>query len=134
MNNMGVTISRSIKKFMTQVQKHIGTGLKEAAEESAMAAILASPVDTGAFVTSWSIAQQSNRGRSRSSKGKPKITASQAMEEAASLIEQDLSNIPDDAKSIYLNNRAPHAGAATKLMQERSGAIFEQYLRKYFQS
>ena len=129
---MGVTISRSIKKFAKDIETFVAKGLKEAAEESATAAILSSPVDTGAFVTSWTISEKSNRGRSRSSKGRPKTTESEAMEQAFSLIEQDLSNIPADAKSIYLNNRAPHAGIALNLMQERAGAIFEQYLRRYF--
>lgn len=129
---MAVTISRSIKKFTKDLEEYVAKGLKQAAEDSAMSAILSSPVDTGAFVTSWSIAQQSNRGRSRSSKGKPKTTASQAMEEAASLIEQDLSRIPDDATKIYLNNRAPHAGAVRDLIADRAAKTFEEALRSYF--
>lgn len=129
---MAVTISRSIKKFTKDLEEYVAKGLKQAAEDSAMSAILNSPVDTGAFVTSWSIAQQSNRGRSRSSKGKPKTTASQAMEEAASLIEQDLSKIPDDATKIYLNNRAPHAGAVRDLIADRAAKTFEEALRSYF--
>ena len=137
---MGVTISRSIKKFAKDIETFVAKGLKEAAEDTAMAAILESPVDTGAFVTSWTISEKSNRGRSRSSKGKPKTTASQAMSEAADLIAGDLASIPDDAKSIYLNNRAPHAGVALAGMGSRSTeeivnlakGRFEGALRSYF--
>jgi hypothetical protein len=69
-------------------------------------------VDTGAFVTSWTITDRSNKGRSRSSNGRPKTTYEAAQAQAQELQAQDLASLPDEIDRIYLNNRAPHAGFA----------------------
>jgi hypothetical protein len=112
MNNMGVKVSRSIKKFGKDIEQFVGKSLKEASEITARGAIQQSPVDTGAFVESWTISKRSDTGRGISTSGRSKVTKSEAYTKAEQNIASDLSNIPDDTKSIYLTNRAPHANLA----------------------
>ena len=69
-----------------------------------------SPVDTGAFVNSWSISTTSNGGRSISSRGKPRKQPPEVKKaEAISRIQSDLDSFPADLDVMYFNNRAPHA-------------------------
>jgi aryl-alcohol dehydrogenase-like predicted oxidoreductase len=136
---MGVQTSKSIKQFQKEVQGKISSNLKEAAQEAGLAAIAASPVKTGAFITSWTISDASNKGRSRSSKGKPRKTYSEAASEAVELQNQDLASLPDDITKVYLNQRAPHAGFAMgsptqedQVAIDSAKAAFLEILRSLF--
>lgn len=76
----------------------------------AYSAINLSPVDTGAYVTSFSVRLNPSAGRSRSSHGKPRgQSASAKKDEAKSQIDSDIAGLPDDADKIYITNHAPHA-------------------------
>lgn len=99
--------SISITNILRQQLKEARNDL---VSEFADGVIKFSPVDTGAFVTSWSISTTSNMGRSISSRGKPRRQPPEAKQaEAMSLIRSDLDSIPVDADVMYFNNRAPHA-------------------------
>lgn len=76
----------------------------------ASAAIDVSPVDTGAYVTSFSATTTSGGGRSRSSDGLPRRQSIEAKRgEAKSQILDDLARIPPEVEKVYITNRAPHA-------------------------
>ena len=77
-----------------------------------------SPVDTGAFVTSWTITTSSGAGRSRTANNKlggQDISAKHA--EALTQLRSDIASIPPTMPNIYITNRAPHA----RYVKSRSG-------------
>ena len=107
-------------KVMPSLQRKID-GLKELAEQQverklvdiAQTAVDLSPVDTGAYVTSFSFSTGAGRPRGKSSKGKPKANAQAARSEGLSNLIKDLERIPSllDTTSIVLRNNSPHAVA-----------------------
>ena len=107
-------------KVMPSLQRKID-GLKELAEQQverklvdiAQTAVDLSPVDTGAYVTSFSFSTGAGRPRGKSSKGKPKANAQAARSEGLSNLIKDLEKIPSllDTTSIVLRNNSPHAVA-----------------------
>lgn len=79
-------------------------------EAVAKAAVDVAPVDTGAYVTSFSVTTSSGSGRSRTSHGKPRNQDPAAKKaEAMAQIRSDIEGLPVNATMIYLTNRAPHA-------------------------
>lgn len=77
-------------------------------------AVTSSPVDTGAYVTSFSYSVGAGRPRGKSSKGKPRGQNPQAMrQEGLSNLVSDINRIPNllDSTSITLRNASPHATA-----------------------
>ncbi len=105
---------------MPSLQRKID-GLKALAEQQverklvdmAQTAVDLSPVDTGAYVTSFSFSTGAGRPRGKSSKGKPKANAQAARSEGLSNLIKDLEKIPSllDTTSIVLRNNSPHAVA-----------------------
>ncbi len=81
--------------------------------DMAQTAVDLSPVDTGAYVTSFSFSTGAGRPRGKSSKGKPKANAQAARSEGLSNLIKDLERIPSllDTTSIVLRNNSPHAVA-----------------------
>ena len=71
------------------------------------------PVDTGAYVTSFSFSTGAGRPRGKSSKGKPRTNPQAARSEGLSNLIKDLERIPSllDTTSIVLRNNSPHAVA-----------------------
>lgn len=77
-------------------------------------AVTLSPVDTGAYVTSFSYkTNSSSRGRGKSSKGKPRGQNPQAKrQEGLNNLVSDLNAIDlSETKSVTLRNDSPHAEA-----------------------
>ena len=111
---------RTELKVMPSLQRKID-GLKALAEQQverklvdmAQTAVDLSPVDTGAYVTSFSFSTGAGRPRGKSSKGKPKANAQAARSEGLSNLIKDLERIPSllDTTSIVLRNNSPHAVA-----------------------
>ena len=111
---------RTELKVMPSLQRKID-GLKALAEQQverklvdmAQTAVDFSPVDTGAYVTSFSFSTGAGRPRGKSSKGKPKANAQAARSEGLSNLIKDLEKIPSllDTTSIVLRNNSPHAVA-----------------------
>ena len=107
-------------KVMPSLQRKID-GLKALAEQQverklvdmAQTAVDFSPVDTGAYVTSFSFSTGAGRPRGKSSKGKPKANAQAARSEGLSNLIKDLERVPSllDTTSIVLRNNSPHAVA-----------------------
>lgn len=111
---------RTELKVMPSLQKKID-GLKALAEQQverklvdmAQTAVDLSPVDTGAYVTSFSFSTGAGRPRGKSSKGKPRANPQAARSEGLSNLIEDLERIPSllDTTSIVLRNNSPHAVA-----------------------
>ena len=111
---------RTELKVMPSLQKKID-GLKALAEQQverklvdmAQTAVDLSPVDTGAYVTSFSFSTGAGRPRGKSSKGKPRANPQAARSEGLSNLIKDLERIPSllDTTSIVLRNNSPHAVA-----------------------
>ena len=107
-------------KVMPSLQRKID-GLKALAEQQverklvdmAQTAVDLSPVDTGAYVTSFSFFTGAGRPRGKSSKGKPRANPQAARSEGLSNLIKDLERIPSllDTTSIVLRNNSPHAVA-----------------------
>ena len=105
---------------MPSLQRKID-GLKALAEQQverklvdmAQTAVDLSPVDTGAYVTSFSFSTGAGRPRGKSSKGKPRANPQAARSEGLSNLIKDLEKIPSllDTTSIVLRNNSPHAVA-----------------------
>lgn len=77
-------------------------------------AVTLSPVDTGAYVTSFSYkTNTSSRGRGKSSKGKPRGQNPQTKrQEGLDNLMTDLNSIDlSESKSVTLRNDSPHAEA-----------------------
>jgi hypothetical protein len=111
---------RTELKVMPSLQRKID-GLKALAEQQverklvdmAQTAVDLSPVDTGAYVTSFSFSTGAGRPRGKSSKGKPRANPQAARSEGLSNLIKDLEKIPSllDTTSIVLRNNSPHAVA-----------------------
>lgn len=77
-------------------------------------AVTNSPVDTGAYVTSFSYAVGAGRPRGKSSKNRPRGQNPQAMrQEGLNNLVKDINRIPNllDTTAITLRNASPHATA-----------------------
>lgn len=108
-----VTISPSFQKKMTKLQDLVGDNIAEQLQSLGNYAVQISPVQTGAFVESWSIRPiGSGGGRSRSSNNKPLKDFEAAKEDARSNIASDVSQFKDriiaDGGAV-IANRSPHA-------------------------
>lgn len=91
------------------------------------------PIDTGAYVTSFSITPTSGAGRSRSSHGKPRKQSPQEMgSEALQNMQGDITNLGYNWTKAYFSNRAPHAWAVEEryhimdILRNVSGSLLEE--------
>lgn len=87
--------------------------LKDRLISMAQDAVTLSPVDTGAYVTSFSFkTNTSSRGRRKISKGKPKANVEAKRREGLDNLVTDLNAIDlSETKSVTLRNDSPHAEA-----------------------
>jgi hypothetical protein len=103
---MQIGISQLVKRVETQLNEVRDVFLEKMAEK----AIMASPVDTGAYVESFTVTTISGGGRSRSSHGRPRGQNVEAKkEEAFNQVLGDIAVLPLDVTKVYLTNKAPHA-------------------------
>lgn len=100
-------LDNKIKEAEDKAYQQVENQLKDMAEF----AVSRSPVDTGAYVTSFSIKNNYSSGRGRTSKNKPRNQSPQAKRQegyvqmAADIEGLDLKN----SKVIVLSNGSPHA-------------------------
>ena len=103
----------AIARKMEVAKTSILEGVKSEFEAIAKDAVRFSPVDTGAFVTSWSFETgKSGRPRGKSSLNKPRRQSeTNKREEGLQNLLSDIDKIPDleSAKVAVLRNGAPHA-------------------------
>lgn len=109
-----VTISPSFQKKMTKLNELIGDNIAEQLQSLGNYAVEISPVDTGAFVESWSIRPMgSGASRRKSSDNRPKgKDFRQAKDDARTNIAEDVARLKDriiEEGGATLRNGSPHA-------------------------
>lgn len=97
--------------LLSQVEEAKEQGLQRKLTDISEDAVAFSPVDTGAYVTSFSIVPAgSGAGRMRTSKNKPKRSEADAKAEAKSQLQSDIARLDlKEGTRFVLRNRAPHA-------------------------
>ena len=105
--------SAKINKKLKQLEEVALARIKAELEDIAAYTTSISPVDTGAFVTSWSFETgKSGRPRGKSSSRRPRRqNETQKREEGLQNLLSDINKIPDleSTKVAVLRNGAPHA-------------------------
>ena len=107
-----VKVNTPISKKMRKIDDLIEDGVKERLQSIARTAVKLSPVDTGAYVTSFSYSVGAGRPRGKSSDNKPKGQNPEAKrQEGLNNLNSDIAKITDfDTKStIVFTNGSPHA-------------------------
>jgi hypothetical protein len=107
-----LTINKSFNDKMLLLQQTVEERAKEELFSIADYAISISPVDTGAYVESFSFTVGAGRPRGKSSRNKPKVSREQATEVARSNLYGDAERFNlETSDKITLRNNAPHARA-----------------------
>ena len=109
-----ITINQSFYRKMDQLENQVREKVWSKGEEIVSYAAAISPVQTGAFVESFSVVPRgSGGGRSRTSNNKPILAdkAGKKQEEAARLRAEVRAVDPLEEGGFTLRNRAPHANA-----------------------
>ena len=104
-------INSSFYKKMEILDEYIEEYVSDQLIEIAQTAVNLSPVDTGAYVTSFSYTVGAGRPRGKSSDNKPKGQNAQAMrQEGLSNLMSDINKIDlKNTTSITFRNASPHA-------------------------
>lgn len=119
MGQTQITINSSFYKKMEQMENRVKERVWAKGEEVVSYAAAISPVDTGAYVESFSVRSRGDGGgRSRSSKRKPSLPSgakgAKKQDEAARLRAEVRSVDPLEEDGFVLRNRAPHSGEVEK--------------------
>jgi len=112
MKKSRVKVNTPISKKMKKIDDLIEEGVKERLHSIARTATNLSPVDTGAYVTSFSFAVGAGRPRGKSSENRPKNQDKVAMrKEGLNNLNSDIAKITDFSTkdTIVLRNGSPHA-------------------------
>jgi len=107
-----VKVNPSYQNKIDSLELSIEDAIRDKLERIAKTAVNLSPVDTGAYVTSFSFSVGSGRPRGKSSDNKPKGQNVGSMrQEGISNLLSDLNKITDlrNTTSITLRNGSPHA-------------------------
>jgi hypothetical protein len=105
-------INPSLNKKMESLNTKALGGVKGVLENMANSAVNLSPVDTGAYVTSFSYAVGAGRPRGKDSANRPTAASPEGqMAEGLDNLMQDISRIKsiEDLDDIQLRNGSPHA-------------------------
>lgn len=106
-----IKVNSSFYKKMDILDEYIEEYVSDQLVDIAQTAVNLSPVDTGAYVTSFSYSTGAGRPRGKSSDNKPKDQNPQAMrQEGLSNLMSDINKIDlKNTTSITLRNASPHA-------------------------
>jgi hypothetical protein len=107
-----LVVNSSFQKKIDDIEVKVLGGVKERLEDIAQTAVSLSPVDTGAYVTSFSYTVGAGRPRGKSSDNLPKGQSLEGkQEEGYGNLMQDISRINsiEDLDNIQLRNGSPHA-------------------------
>lgn len=113
MGKTQITINNSFYQKMDKVKNGVKETVWNKGEEIVSYAVAISPVQTGAFVESFSVvARGAGGGRSRTSNNRPVLSPAEKEgkkeDEAARLRSEVRSVDPLEDKGFTLRNRAPH--------------------------
>lgn len=112
-----VTINQSFYKKMEEAKKTVKDKIWSKGEQVVSYAASVSPVDTGAYVESFSVvARGAGGGRSRTSNNRPTLADKDAKrgDEASRLRAEVRAIDPLEEGGFTLRNRAPHANDVEK--------------------
>ena len=106
-----IKINSSFYKKMEILDEYIEEYVSDQLIDIAQTAVNLSPVDTGAYVTSFSYSVGAGRPRGKSSDNRPKKQNPQAMrQEGLSNLMRDINRVDlKNTTSITLRNNSPHA-------------------------
>jgi mRNA-degrading endonuclease RelE of RelBE toxin-antitoxin system len=125
-----VKVNKSLDKKLERLEQTAEERVKDELVDVAQFAVSRSPVDTGAYVTSFSIKNSYSSGRSRTSRNKPRRQSPQAKrEEGLSQMLGDIETLkPLEEPLIVISNGSPHATQVEKL---HGYAVFAQIRNKF---
>jgi hypothetical protein len=106
------SVNASFYKKIKSLEEKALVGAKDQLADIARSAVNFSPVDTGAYVTSFSYTVGAGRPRGKSSANKPKYQNAQSKrDEGFSNLAGDISKAKslEDLDQIILRNNSPHA-------------------------
>lgn len=107
-----IKINNSFYNKLAKIEDDVERQTKEELFSIADYAISISPVDTGAYVESFSFTVGAGRPRGKSSKNKPKVSREQATSVARNNLYGDAERFNlETSNKITLRNNAPHARA-----------------------
>lgn len=109
-----ITINKSFYDDMGKLEEFAKSSVEDMGRDIVEYAVRISPVDTGAYVESFSVVPRgAGGGRSRTSHGKPRgQNKNNSHQEAITRLNAELDAIdPLTSGGFTLRNRAPHANA-----------------------
>lgn len=107
-----ITINKSFYDKMSSLETKAKEAVYSKGEQIVSYAVAISPVQTGAYVESFSVVERgASGGRSRTSNNKPVLADKQSKkeEEAARLRSEVRATDPLESGGFTLRNRSPHA-------------------------
>lgn len=131
------SLQRKIDGLKSLAEQQVERKLVDMAVDAVGLGTIRVPVDTGAYVTSFSFNVGAGRPRGKSSKGKPRNQNAVAkMNEGLSNLIQDIERIPSllDTTRIELRNNSPHARNVERgegWPRTNGYFVFTQLKRKY---
>jgi hypothetical protein len=130
------SLQRKIDGLKALAEQQVERKLIDMAIDAVGLGTIRVPVDTGAYVTSFSFNVGAGRPRGKSSKNKPKANEQAARNEGLSNLTQDLERIPSllDTTRIELRNNSPHANDVERgegWPKTNGYFVFTQLKRKY---
>jgi len=111
MKPKSIRVMPSFYKKMEQLDIEIEDGLRSKLMRIARSTVDISPVDTGAYVTSFSISTGAGRPRGKSSDNRPKFQNEQAMKDTGyNQLVSDINKLDlRNTTSLTFRNGSPHA-------------------------
>jgi hypothetical protein len=109
-NYVKIQVSKTFEDKIKELDEQIEEDKRQVVRDRAVTALKYSfPfVDTGAYMTSWSISVGRGRPRGKSSRGRPKMDASAAFQESLTNIDTDIAKLDMSKEEFTLRNGAPH--------------------------
>ena len=105
-----VVVNKSFDDKLNKMVELAEEEVKDRLEHVANYALFISPVDTGAYVESFSFTVGAGRPRGKSSANRPKVPRGEAVERARANLYSDLERFKlGSSDTITLRNNAPHA-------------------------
>lgn len=130
-----IKVSRSLDDKIKQLEEKLELAVRQRLQDIAEYATLISPVDTGAYVTSFSYGVGSGRPRGKSSHGRPRKQNPEAMKaEGLANLMEDINKIRDikNTSRITLRNGSPHAEIVESgTSKQRGSFVFRKVLHRY---
>jgi len=120
----------ALDKKLLMAEQTVEEKVKDQLVDVAQFATSRSPVDTGAYVTSFSIKHSYSSGRSRTSNNKPRGQSPEAKrQEGLSQLVADIETLkPLENDLIVLSNGSPHAN---EVEYKHGYAVFSQVKDKF---